>query len=298
MAQIPDDPYFRPPSEAESFLVRVMRGCSHNKCTFCNMYKDIRLEITPIEEVLAGIDQDAQDLGEKNLHHVTSLYLEGGDPMVRKTDDLVKIMEHARLRFPFIKRIACYATARSIARKKQAELQSLFAAGLRRVHVGLESGLDQVLERTCKGCSSADFRHVNRLLAQAGIENDVSIMLGIAGPELSQHHAVATAALLSDIRPASVRIRTFVPNTGTPLGDEYLAGSFILMGPHDILRELQMLVQYITAPMHLLSEFWSNFVLFDAQLPQAREELLQLIDNALAKPENEFRQVGICSVKH
>ncbi|MDL2267750.1 radical SAM protein [Desulfovibrio sp. OttesenSCG-928-G15] len=298
MAHIPDDPYFRPPSEAESFLVRVMRGCSHNRCTFCNMYKDIRLEITPLDEVLSGIDQDAEDLGEKNLHHVTSLYLEGGDPMVRKTDDLLKIMEHARLRFPHIKRVASYATARSIARKTPDELGRLFAAGLRRVHVGLESGLDQVLESTCKGSTAADYRHISRLLAQAGIENDVSIMLGIAGPEQSQQHAVATAALLSDIRPACVRIRTFVPNTDTPLGDDYLAGRFLLMGPHAILQELHVLVSYITAPMHLLSEFWSNFVFFDAMVPQAREELLLLIEETLRKPTTEFRQVGICSVKH
>ena len=119
-------------------------------------------------------------------------------------------------------------------------------------------------------------------------------MLGIGGPELSERHAVDTARLLSRIHPACVRIRTFVPNSGTAMGDDYLAGRFTLMPAKDILRELRLLVLHITTPMYLLSEHWSDFIMFEANLPAEKAALLELIDKALELPEEAFRPLAIC----
>lgn len=292
------DLYFRPPSEAESFIIRVMQGCSHNKCTFCNMYKGIPLTVLSLEEVLSGIERDARELGSRFLHRVTSLYLDGGDPLVLSTDMLLRILEHARAQFPALERVACYATARSIIRKTPEALKALSTAGLRRVYVGLESGLDAILSTTCKGCTRADLVRAGQALAKAGIENDVSIMLGIGGPELSELHAVSTASLLNAISPVCVRIRTFIPNTDTPMGNEYLQGRFILMDPFEILRELRLLAEHITTPMRLLSEHWSDFIRFDACLPEDRDGLFAAIDGALQWPRSAFRETGICGERH
>ena len=291
MAQ--EDRYFRPPSEADSFLVRVMQGCSHNLCTFCGMFKAVPQRALPLEEVLSGLEADAQELGPKFLPLITSLYLEGGDPLALPTPHLLRIMERARECFPALSRVACYATARSIMGRTTGELSQLGEAGLRRVFVWLESGCDAILARIRKGCTRSDLLRASQKLALAGIENDVSIMLGIGGPEFSQRHALETADLLNAIAPACVRIRTFVPTGGTALGDDYLQGRFTLMEPHDILREQRLMVTHITASMQLLSEHWSNFVRFNEQMPEGREALLDIIDQSLLLPRTAFRPTGL-----
>ncbi len=285
--------YFRPPSEAESFIIRVMHGCPHNQCTFCNLFKTVPFKPVPLEEVLAGIDRDAQWLGPDLGRQVKSVYLEGGDPLALPADRLLAIMEHAKVRFPDLERFAGYATARFTGRKTQEELNALGRAGLRRVFVGLESGCEEILRATRKGCNRADLIRVGDMLKKAGIEMDVSLMLGIGGAELSRQHAVETAELLNAIEPACVRIRTFVAKGGTDLGRDYLDGRFQLMEPHEILRELRLMVSYITGHMTLLSEHWTNFIHFVAEMPDSKKELLKFIDQALARPRSDFREIGL-----
>lgn len=289
--------YYRPPSEEDSFIIRVMHGCPHNKCTFCNLFKSTTFRVVPLEDVLAGIDRDAEELGARFSPLLKSMYLEGGDPLALPSAHLLRIMHHAKQRFPALGRFACYATARSVLRKTRDELIALGAAGLQRIFVGLESGCDPILEATRKGCTTADLRQVGPRLAGSGIELDVSLMLGIGGAALSERHATETASVLNDLAPACVRLRTFVPKVGTDLGVEYASGGFVLQGPHDILRELRLMVSHITAPMLLRSEHWTNFVHFDAPMPEAREALLALLDENLAKPESVFRPVGLCDDK-
>lgn len=285
--------YFRPPSEANSFIVRVMQGCSHNKCAFCNQYRDVPCRVLPLDEVIRGMEEDAAALGPKNIRLVDSMYLEGGDPLLIRSGHLLEIMRRARELFPNLGRFACYATAKYTVRKNQEELDALAEAGLKTVFVGLESGSDAILARINKGCDSADIRNAALKLARAGIEMDVSMMIGIGGREDSTEHAVKTARLINAISPICVRVRTFVPKEGTELGEAYLAGNFAPPDPHEALRELRLLVSEINVPLRLLSEHWSNFVLFDAYMPGARGPLMGYIDKHLATPESAFRKVGI-----
>lgn len=291
-----EETYFRPPSEADSFIIRVMYGCSHNKCTFCNMFKTVPLQVIPLEEVLKGIEADAEEIGPRFLPLLTSLYLEGGDPMALPTPHLLRVMEHARRHFPALNRVVFYAMARSILAKTTEDLAQLSLAGLRRVFLGLESGCDEILTKTRKSCTRADLVCVSHKLALAGIENDVPMMLGIGGPGLSERHAIETAELLKAIAPVCVRIRTFIPTEDTPMGEDYRQGRFILMEPHEILRELRLMVSRITAPMQLLSEHWSDFVAFDVHLPQDKDKALEIIDAALHLPRECFRPTGITNV--
>lgn len=289
--------YYRPPSEANSFIVRVMKGCPHNKCTFCNMFKDTPCHMLPVEEVVEGMEKDARELGPEHVGLVESMYLEGGDPLAMNTDKLLTIMGHARALFPNLARFACYATAKYTVKKTQAELDKLSAAGLRRVFVGLESGSDSILEATKKGCDTSDILNVGLKLARARIELDVSMMLGIGGLEYSHEHADSTAHVINAIEPQCVRVRTFIPKEGTELGADYLAGTFHLPGPHAILRELWRMVSKIGARTRLLSEHWSNYVLFDAWMPEAKEPLLAHIDKYLTLPETDFRKPGMDAVR-
>lgn len=285
--------YYRPPSEEESFIVPVMQGCSHNKCAFCNTYRGIACRALPLGDVVATMEADAAELGPERLELVKSVYLEGGDPMFLKTERLLGIMREAKRVFPRVGRFACYATARQTVKKSVEEIRALAEAGLQRVFVGLESGSDAILERTCKGCTSADILEAGKKLAEAGIELDVSMMLGIGGREESREHAAETARLINLLAPQCIRILTFSPKKDTELGDDYLAGKFALMSPHEIIRELGQLVSQIDAPTRLVSDHWTNFVLFRATMPAARDALLAYIDKHLELPETSFRQVGL-----
>jgi radical SAM superfamily enzyme YgiQ (UPF0313 family) len=292
-----EESYFRPPSEAESFLVRVMRGCSYNKCTFCNIFKGIPLSFIPLKEVLSGIDQDAKNLGDKYLPLITSLYLEGGDPLAMPASTLLCIIDYARSCFPALERVACYATARSLVGKNPDELRALYRAGLRCVYMGLESGNDAILKMIRKGCTTADLLRAADLLAYAGIENDVSLMLGIGGKEHSERHAMDTSALLNAMQPACVRLTTYVPKEDTPLGEDYRRGRFNLLQPHAVLRELRLLVEHIDVPLRLLSNHWTNFIMFDACMPDDKQQILDVIDQAPRLPQAAFRPTEITALR-
>lgn len=261
------------------------------------MFKDVRCRVLPLAQVLAGIDQDASDLSPEHIRLVDRMYLEGGDPLAIGTDHLLAIMKHARSRFPALKSFACYATAKFTVRKTQTELDALSEAGLRTLFIGLESGCDAILEATDKGCNTTDILNTGLKLAMAGIEMDVSMMLGIGGRIYSREHAISTAHVINAIEPQCVRVRTFIPKNDTRLGNEYLAGDFGLLTAHETMRELQLMAANINANTRLLSEHWSNFILFDAYMPGAKEPLLAYIGQHLARPESEFRQIGIDAVR-
>ncbi|MDR2892321.1 MAG: radical SAM protein [Deltaproteobacteria bacterium] len=298
MSQVVQEPqYFRPPSEADSLLVQVMKGCPHNKCRFCGIFRDIPFRIIALRKVLEQLDADAEEFGPELLDKVTSIYLEGGDPLALGAEHLLAIMRHAWSRFPALQRLACYATARSVLRKTPDELHQLAQAGLQRVYVGLESGVDEILLANNKGCSRSDLILAGKKLLEAGIENDVSMMLGIGGAELSERHARETAEVINLIHPAGVRIATFIPQYSTELGQDCLDGNFTLMGPHAVIRELRLLIESIDIPVHILCSHWSNFIQFEAILPLGKQKLLRIIDEALYLDESQFRLVGITSTK-
>jgi radical SAM superfamily enzyme YgiQ (UPF0313 family) len=289
--------YFRPPSEADSFLIRVMRGCPHNKCAFCNLFKKIHFRPIPLEEVLAGIDADAVELPPDFLRYLSRIYFEGGDPLALRAANLLRIMERCRQRFPAVERFASYATARFTIRKKQEDLDALGRAGYERVYVGLESGCDALLQKMRKGCSSADMIRAGEMLGHAGIEMDVSMMLGVGGLELSRRHALETAEVINAIRPACVRIRTFTPKTETEMGDAYQHGDFQLMEPADILRELYTLVEHLDVNTQLLSEHWTNFIWFNARALDAKKEMLLGIRDAIQEPRDVYRPLGLTDAR-
>ena len=284
--------YKRPPSEAESFIVRVMEGCPHNKCTFCDSFRGKQCRVLPVAQVLHGIKKDSEDLGTALRPLVTSMYLEGGDPLFIDANHLLTVLSYASSVFPELRRFACYATARSVIKKEAHELAALSSLGLRRVFVGLESGSDRILRSTNKGCTSADLALAGKKLDAAGIEMDVSIMLGIGGAELTTEHACKTAQLLSSISPTCVRIRTFTPKPGTELEEDCRAGRFSLLEPYDIVCELHLMVSNITGTMQLLSEHWTNYIRCTAPMPEAREKLLEHIATCLARPRDSFKTTG------
>ena len=138
----------RPPSESNSLLIRVTRGCHWNKCYFCGLYKSMRFSMRPIEDIISDIEaQSAQHTGQS----FKSCFLQDGDALVLKTDYLLKILDALHHYFPTLESVTTYARADSIIRKSLSELKVLREHGLNHLYCGMETGSDRVLQLINKG---------------------------------------------------------------------------------------------------------------------------------------------------
>jgi radical SAM superfamily enzyme YgiQ (UPF0313 family) len=86
-----DGTIIRPPNEAESIILQVTLGCSHNKCAFCGAYKDKKFAIKDEKTVMEDIAFAAENM--KDLRRV---FLADGDALILPQERLVKILREIR----------------------------------------------------------------------------------------------------------------------------------------------------------------------------------------------------------
>lgn len=279
---------YRPPSEAGSLLIQATIGCPHNKCTFCNMYKNTRFRIRTLEEIKQDLDSAYLYYGEK----IESLFFPDGNTIIMKTDDLVQIFEYASELFPYLKRITVYGSARFVNKKSAADLKRLHQAGLKRIHTGMETGDDITLQRIKKGVDAQGIIEAGLKLKEAGITVSEYYLVGVAGVERSTEHAVNSARVLSAFSPDYIRLRTFIPMAGTPLYEEYQNGSFKLLSPHQALKEIGILLENLNCNGSLLlSDHISNHYNINGQLPADRERMINDVKKALTIDESMYLQI-------
>jgi radical SAM superfamily enzyme YgiQ (UPF0313 family) len=277
---------YRPPSEAGSLIIQATVGCPHNKCTFCAMYKGSRFKIRPV----AAVKEDLEMARDYYGPGVRSVFFADGNTIIMKTRDLVEIFTHARQVFPHLERITLYGSARFILRKSLEELVSLREAGLKRIHSGLESGDDEVLAFLKKGVTADQAIEAGRRVMEAGIELSEYYIVGAGGVAWSRQHAVQSARVLNAINPDFIRLRTMMPARKAPLYDMFRDGSFVLLRPHQALRETRVLLEHLEGvDSWLLSDHVSNYWPVNGKLPGDREKMLKAVDEGLALGEDRFR---------
>jgi radical SAM superfamily enzyme YgiQ (UPF0313 family) len=206
-----------------------------------------------------------------------------------KTAQLIEILACARDLFPRLKRVTCYGSARFVNLKSAEDLKLLRAAGLTRIHSGMESGDDVVLARIQKGATAAEIITAGLKVKEAGMELSEYVLIGIGGRERSCEHAIASAAVLNAIDPDFIRLRTYIPIPGTPLYDEYQCGAFGLLTPHEALRETALFIENLAVTGRLYSDHGSNFAYVNGRLPEDKAAMLAAIKELLALPETSFR---------
>ena len=273
------DTIYRPPGEWRSYLLQCTIGCSHNKCTFCAMYKEKQFRIRPLEEILEDIDM-ARDYYGPGVERV---FLMDGDAIVMKTQQLLKILEKLYQNFPNLQKVTTYAGPKSTLSKSVAELKELRAAGLTRAYLGVESGSDQVLTAINKGCTAAQMLQAGQNLVKAGIDLWAILILGLTGQDGDwEEHVLSSAKIINDMKPRHLSAMTFAPAKGTALGEDVLAGRFKVCTPDQILEECRMLIEHLDVdPLHFTSNHASNYLPLKGGLPEDREKFLSLIDQAL-----------------
>ncbi|MEE8452483.1 MAG: radical SAM protein, partial [Thermoguttaceae bacterium] len=223
----------RPPSEADSYILQITYGCSHNACTFCGTYSDKPFQVRSTDEVLEDIAMAGQEIPDTQR-----VFLADGNALVLSTPRLVAILDALPPALPRLRRVGIYASARDILGKTDDELASLRAKGLQLVYLGLESGSDEVLRRVGKGVTAAEMVEAVQKAKRAGMRVSVIALLGLGGVELSREHAEATGRVASAMDPHYLSMLTLMLVPGTELHRQWQAGSFCLMEPEDLLGEL------------------------------------------------------------
>jgi radical SAM superfamily enzyme YgiQ (UPF0313 family) len=241
------------------------------------MYKGMKFEIREIGEILEDIESSSDLYGDR----VRTIFIGDSNSLVAKTETLVKILNTLSSSFPHIERVTSYARAKTIAKKPLEDLIKIRQAGLTRLHAGLETGDQELLKEIEKGATPEEMVEAGRRAKEAGFEYSLYVLLGIGGEEKWEQHARGTAAVLNLIDPHFIRVRTFVPQPNSPLYTKMREGRFQPASLETILRETKLLLEGLHVTSQFLSDHISNLLPLDGKLPEDKEEMIRMTEEAL-----------------
>jgi radical SAM superfamily enzyme YgiQ (UPF0313 family) len=269
-------PVYRPPSEADSTLLQVTIGCSHNECTYCAMYLHKTFAPRPTADVLA----DVQSL-RRAAPQTRRVFLLDGDAMTLSTARLVPVLDALNAAFPALQRVGSYVNAVSVLRKTDAELATLREKKLTIGYLGLETGDPVTAARIVKGATVEDEIEAVRRAQAAGMKMSVMVLLGIGGRARWREHAESTADALSRMDPRYISCLCVTPVPGTPFHGEVERGDVQLPTPEETLEELRVIVDRTRSTgATFRSNHASNYLPLAGRLPADRDRLLDAIDAA------------------
>ena len=313
----------RPPNEANSLLVRVTRNCPWNKCLFCPVYKGEKFSRRSVEDIKSDLDSMESALkktreisaekgfgGEVNrqvaayiqssypelfsiafwqYHGGENVFLQDGDSLLLPVNDLIEVLKTIKNKFPLVKRITTYSRSHTILRRSLKELTELKEAGLSRIHVGLESGNDQVLEFMKKGVTGDQHVEAGKLVKNAGLSLSEYVILGLGGEKLWKEHALDTADVLNRINPDFIRVRTLAVPKLSPLYKKIENGEFKLLTDDQVIREEAIFIENLEA---IESSFYSDHILnlleeVCGKFPEDKNYMLGVINRYLSLDEEE-----------
>ena len=318
----------RPPNEAGSLLLRFTRNCPWNRCTFCPVYKGTGFSRRSLDEIREDIDSVCRILedlgsvshsmgfgGELNqrtvgaaltrsphahnqcYRHVAlwalgangTVFIQDANSLILPTSVLVPALEYLKKSVPGIRRVTSYARSSTLSRKSLQELEEIREAGLNRIHIGLESGSDRVLDFVGKGVSARQHIDAGRKVVEAGMTLSEYVMPGLGGRTWSEEHAKETARVLNEIDPHFIRLRSLRIPHRAPLHEDTLSGRFVPLGDDETVHEIRLFIQSLEGIrstltsdhiMNLLPEVEGTF-------PQDKTAMLAVIDRYLSMPEDD-----------
>lgn len=281
---------YRPPSEAYSLIVQVTLGCSHNKCAFCNMYKDKTFSIVDIEQVMADLAW-----ARERYSYIERIFLADGDALILPVEHLLRILDYIREHIPECRRVATYASPKSILRKTPEELRALREAGLSMGYLGLETGNEALLQKINKGVTVAQQIEAAQKLKAAGMKLSVTAINGLGGTEDWEAHAVDTAKALSAMRADYIALLTLRIYTGTPMAQWIAEGKLTQPNPMELIREARLLLSEIDSPGSVFrSNHASNYLALAGTLNEDCAALIAKCDAALQgdAPLRKYVELG------
>lgn len=283
---------YRPPSEAYSLLVQITVGCSHNKCTFCSMYKKKTFRLRPVNEVM-------EDLEWARAHYrrVERIFLCDGDALCLTNSKLLEVLDKIKELFPECERVSSYGRTSAAIRKSDAELKELREHGLKMIYLGAESGSDKVLSLVNKGETAEQLIEGVNKLEGAGIKTSVTFIAGLGGRDLMEEHAVQTGKMISRMNASYVSILTLMLEEPAPILKDYKEGRFKLLSPEEVLRESIIMLENAKPEKSCIfrSNHASNYVSLRGNLPEDNEKMIEslkrCIDNRKLIKDELFRML-------
>ena len=270
---------FRPFSEANSYLLQCTIGCSHNQCTFCGMYKDVKYRVRRTAEILEDIRMAKDYYGD-----LEKVFLCDGDAIAIETDTLLTIIDKLYSTFPSLRHVGSYVGPQSTLSKTPEELRALRKAGLTKAYIGVETGDDELLKKVKKGVGYDEMLLAGRRLVEADINLSVMVLLGLAGPgEASVRHAMATAKICNEMKPQYLAALTVTPVPGTVLYRQVQKGEFQLLDPFETLAEMKQIFENITMDhLKFVGTHASNYLPITGTLQKDKQKMIALVDKVLS----------------
>ena len=269
---------FRPPSEAYSLLVQVTIGCTHNKCTFCSMYKDKKFRVRKQEEVF-------EDLlwARKNYRRVERIFLCDGDALALSNNRLLPILKYISENFPECERVTVYGRASDALKKSDEELRQLYEAGITMVYVGAESGSDKVLKDINKGETRRELIDGVKKIEASGMKASVTFISGLAVKDGWEEHAVETGKMISEMEPSYVGLLTLMVEPSVPMAEDIKSGKLKLLTAEEVVAETLLMLQNIHVDKMCVfrSNHASNYVSLRGNLPEDRDKMMALLRRAM-----------------
>ena len=265
---------YRPPSEADSYILQATIGCSWNRCTYCDMYRDKEFRVRQLDETLEDVSLAGARFGAR----VEKVFVADGDALVMDLAHWEAILAACRAAFPRLRRVSCYAMAKNVVDKTPAELRRLRDLGLALLYIGPESGDPVTLRRIAKGQSYDEHVEAARRARAAGMASSVIFLLGAGGVERSREHAVESARLASDMDPEFLAALTLTVVPHTPLATLEARGRFRVPSVPDLLGELETFVEQARLTRAVFrTNHASNYLPIAGELPRDREAILAAI---------------------
>ena len=283
---MPEQLVIRPPSEAKSLLVRMVRGCNWNRCLFCGIYDffDTPYSKRDLDEVIKDIDA----LYERYGDIFRTAFLGDANPMDLPTEFIVRTLIHLKKTFPSLNRVTSYGRASSVWKKSAEELKEIHDAGLDRVHIGLESGSDEVLKLQKKGTSHKQLIEAGIRVMDSGIELSYYFLLGLGGQDLWQEHARHSAEVFNEVKPHFIRVRRLWVHPASRLMELINAGRFRPQTPEGTVNELRDLVSGLDAEGSTFTcDHANNYLPVHGRLNGQKQEMLDVIDSFLRLPDEQ-----------
>lgn len=269
---------YRPPSEAYSLLIQVTIGCSHNKCTFCSMFKNKQFRVRNVEEVLEDLET-----ARKTYQKVRRIFLCDGDALCLSNAKLLVILDKIAELFPECERVSVYGCAKDVLHKTPEELKELYDHGIKMVYLGAESGSPKVLAAINKGSSREELIEAVHRIEGSGIEASVTFISGMAGKEGWEEHAIETGKMISEMNASFVGLLTLMVEPSAPLYSKIQSGEFQLLSAEEVVAETYLLLKYAnpTEPCVFRSNHASNYVSLRGTLPQDKERMLKQLESVM-----------------
>lgn len=302
----------RPPSEGYSLLLRLVRGCAWNKCKFCGFYRKEKFGVRSVEHVKRDIDavkswvdvfqgktsKTPADDEDREAYYVaanwyqsgmTSVFLQDANALLMKPEHIIEVLDYLHRVFPGIERITAYARSDTIARIDDGHLRQFARLGLNRLHIGMETGCDELLKLVNKGVDKETQIKAGKKAMAASIEVSEFYMPGLGGREYALQSALETAEVINQINPDFVRIRSMALSKKLDLYEDYQAGIFTRTNDIDDVREIRTFIEHLDGITSIVeSDHILNILLeLRGKLPEDKDRLLRIIDDFLSLPEEE-----------